>query len=121
MENSFVNRFNKVCDLLDRVTYKPGWTFDVFTVADSRAIAISVGFSALDTNTNVLEKWNGRQWLIGDHMNDSDIIRTAFLAVKTAETHEMLEFFKLDNKIVFDPHWDVEQLVRTDVPAETHH
>lgn len=54
--------------------------------------------------------WKSRKWLLSEHMTDSEIIQTIFLAVKTAEEHEIRELFKYKGQAIFGPHWNLDQI-----------
>jgi hypothetical protein len=56
--------------------------------------------------------WFGRKWRLSPHMTDGEIVQTAFLAVMTALEHEAREQFTFDGVSVFDPHYDIHELVR---------
>lgn len=45
----------------------------------------------------------GRKWYMSQHMTDSEIIQTIFLAVTVWEEHERRERFRLDGKAIFGP------------------
>jgi hypothetical protein len=91
-------------DILKRVHYKD-WTFEVHPTVDGAThYYLRVGFKHGD------ELWHGRKWLLSPHMTDSEIVQTAFLAVKTAEEHETREQFTYLDAAVFGPHLDVDVL-----------
>lgn len=50
-----------------------------------------------------------RKWYISPHMTDSEVVQTVFLAIKTAETHELLENFKFKGVQIFCPHLDLNE------------
>lgn len=54
--------------------------------------------------------YNSRKWLISRYATRSEVVQTIFLAIKTAEEHEMREEFMYKNSAIFGPHFDVEQL-----------
>ena len=56
-------------------------------------------------------QWGGRKWRLSKFMTKSEIVTTAFKAVLTATEHETREQFKYKGVSIFDPHYDVEQLV----------
>ena len=58
-------------------------------------------------NPGIIETQACRKWVLSEWMTDSEIIQTAFLAVKTAEMHEIHEQFKYDGVPVFNPHLDI--------------
>ena len=44
-------------------------------------------------------------------MTDSEIVRTAYKAVKTAVLHEMDELFLFDGEMIYSPHTNIYALV----------
>mgnify|MGYP006951087584 CR=1 FL=1 len=57
------------------------------------------------------ETWSGRKWYLSEHMADDEIVKTAYAACKTAVEHEIMEGFKVDGKVVFNPHVSFEALL----------
>lgn len=51
-----------------------------------------------------------RKWRLSQHMIRSELVRTAFLAVMTAEEHEIRESFRYRGRPIFGPHVGVEVL-----------
>lgn len=52
-----------------------------------------------------------RKWRISIRMTKSEIVQTAFLAILTAEEHEIRENFKYKGRAIFGPHFDIDKLV----------
>lgn len=55
--------------------------------------------------------WWGRKWYVSPHMTDGEIVQTVFLAIRTAQEHELREQFKFKGMRVFDPHYDIHNLI----------
>jgi hypothetical protein len=57
---------------------------------------------------------SGRKFYISPYMTEGEVVQTCFLAIKTAEEHEMRELFQFRKQRVFGPHfnlgWLAEQL-----------
>jgi hypothetical protein len=64
------------------------------------------------TKTGVEEEWKGRKNYLSDHMTDDEIIKTAYVTFKQAVEHEVMEGFKVDNTILFNPHVNFEALLQ---------
>lgn len=90
--------FGAIQVTLDRITYKPGWTFRVVDWAVESGIQVNDGHGG----------W-GRIWMITPGMTRSDIVRTVFLAIQVYEEHERREAFRVDDEVIYDPH---EELVK---------
>jgi hypothetical protein len=65
-----------------------------------------------DTRTGEPEPWVGRKWRLSLRMTDGEIAQTALMATLAAVEHEQRELFKVDGVSVFDPHYDLNALVR---------
>jgi hypothetical protein len=63
-------------------------------------------------NAPDLQWWKGRKWYLSDHMTEDEIIKTAFAAVKAAVDHEVMEGYKVDDIILFNPHVSFEELLK---------
>lgn len=74
-------------------------------------IYIQASYLAPCTKTNSLERWAGRKWYLSPYMTADEIVKTAYCAVEYAVKHEIMEGFKVDGKILFNPHVYFEQLL----------
>lgn len=82
------------------------------TLGDWSSWFISVGDPNGKCNeTGKPMPWWGRKFYISPHMTDGEIVQTIFLACKIAMEHELREQFKYKGVSVFDPHYDIEELV----------
>jgi hypothetical protein len=89
---------------LNRVSYKPGWEFSVtstpFEGERLRIVAPGLPDSYEDGRTIDLGVDSYLPWL----ENTDELARWLFSRVKRIEIHEAMEFFKVDGRIVWDPH-----------------
>lgn len=97
-------RRDAVCAVLSQVRYRD-WTFEI-----RGCDQIRVTFDGIDADTGERIKLNGRWWYVSPHAVPSEIVQTGFLAVKTAEEHEMRERFSYRGVAVFGPHFDLDAL-----------
>lgn len=115
-----VAQFEKLQEVVQRVTY-PGLRFGlrpqcnyplVFGVFSMEEVDIRVECPEGVCNvTGAIEPWNGRWWRLSPHMVPQEIVQTMFKAVLTALEHEAREQFLYKGVSVFDPHYDLDQLV----------
>lgn len=96
-----------VLDIVNRIVYKD-WKFRLQDKGDGWLIQAT--FLAPDIHTGADETQYCRKFYISSHACDSEIIRTAYLAIQQAEAHEMNEQFKFDNVAIFDPHLNYKNL-----------
>ena len=66
--------------------------------------------AACNVHGGELCEQSGRKWFLSYHMTDSEVVGTAFLAVKTAVEHEVREQFKFMNQPIYKPHYNVYEL-----------
>ena len=63
------------------------------------------------SNTGKLGEWKGRKNYLSDHMTDDEIVKTAYVTFKQAVEHEVMEGFRIDGKLLFNPHINFEELL----------
>lgn len=73
---------------------------------------IQIEYGAPCTKTGKMEKWKGRKWYLSEYMTDDEIVKTTWCAFEACVKHELMEGFKVDNIIVFNPHVNFEELLK---------
>jgi len=82
---------------------------------------LQASYVAPCTKTGGSEPWFGRKWYLSSHMTRDEVVKTAFAAFKAAVEHEVMEGFKFNGKIVFNPHVSFEALLSiTDQEVSRH-
>ena len=79
---------------------------------ESGRIFIQIVYDAVCSKTGKVETWHGRKWYLSEYMTDDEIIKTIYAAFEAAIKHEILEGFKVDGKILFNPHVNFEELLK---------
>ncbi|RPE05525.1 hypothetical protein EGT74_24385 [Chitinophaga lutea] len=74
-------------------------------------IFLQVTYEAPCTKTGDIQTWHGRKWYLSEHMTYDEIVKTAYAAFEAAVKHEVMEGFKFDGKVVFNPHVNYEALL----------
>ena len=74
-------------------------------------IFLQVIYHAPCTKTGELQEWHGRKWYLSQHMTDDEIVKTAYAAFESAIKHEIMEGFKVDGIVLFNPHVNFEVLL----------
>jgi hypothetical protein len=64
------------------------------------------------TKTGNGEWWKGRKWYLSEFMTRDEVVKTAYVAIKAVIEHEIMESFKVDDKIVFNPHTPYTELMK---------
>lgn len=65
-----------------------------------------------DTKSKEVIAWRGGKWFLSEHMTDDEIVKKVYLAFRTCIEHEVLESFKVDGIILFNPHVNFEELLK---------
>lgn len=61
--------------------------------------------------TGIRTAFKGRKWYLSEHMTDDEIVKTAWCAYEAAVKHEIMEGFKYDGIILFNPHTHFQALL----------
>ena len=59
-----------------------------------------------------LRNWHGRKWYLSDFMTEDEVIKTLFVAFKSVVEHEIMEGFKVDDTVLFNPHTSYTELLK---------
>ena len=92
----------EILDITEGVEYKD-WMF----VVEFRDSHIYLQIQFLDHDTKEVQKC--RKWLLSQHMTETEIVNTCYLAVRNAEEHEMNEKFTYGGHRVCNPHAAITQ------------
>lgn len=82
------------------------------TTKDVGRIFLQVIYKAPCTKTGDINEWSGRKYYLSDYMTDDEIVKTAYVAFESAIKHEIMEGFKVDGIILFNPHINFEELLK---------
>lgn len=98
--------------IIKHIHYKPDWGFVVKPVIpDTGTYYLQVRFPAYDATAEKYEVQSGRKWLLSEWMTEGEVVQTAFLAIKTAEEHELREQFSYYGVNIFGPHIEMDALI----------
>lgn len=75
-------------------------------------VFLQVYYEAICTRTGKEEQWSGRKFYLSEHMLPDEVIKTAWVAFEAAVKHEVMEGFTVDDKILFNPHVNFEELLK---------
>lgn len=103
-------RFCHVTDVVNRCKY-PGYSWLV--LGDDGYSVIVQGVFEAPCNVNGGEPVTQytRKWVIDAEADDGAIVRTLFKLVLTSIEHEAREQFTVDGKTIFQPHFNLDQLL----------
>lgn len=91
-----------------------GTNFDVIASRDKKyqnRIYIQVGYIAACTKTGQLQPWKGGKHYLSEHMTEDEVVKKIYVAFEQCVKHEVMEGFKYDNIIVFNPHVHFKELL----------
>lgn len=74
-------------------------------------IYLQISYYSKCSKTGEVDHWKGRKWYLSEYMTDDEVVKTAYVAFEAAVKHEILEGFKVDGKILFNPHVNFEALL----------
>lgn len=88
------------------------WTVRVDTGKTNTVPFLQVLFTDTDRISGKTSIQRCRKWQLSYHMVPSEVIRTAFKALRAAVIHEVEEEFRYDGARIYNPHMDLEVLAR---------
>lgn len=100
-------RHDEILEIVEQIQF-PGAYFCVFLKQGLTFLQIQP-LEGTCNKTNEPMAWRGRKWYISPHSTTSEIVQTAFLALRTAFEHEMREKFTFRGAAVLGPHWDLNE------------
>jgi len=89
----------------------PGYTFYVSRINVDAALLYALFEAPDNDNPSVMKTNMTRQWVVTSDMTDGAIVQTALKCVLTSIEHEAREQFTYKGARVFDPHFNIEDLV----------
>lgn len=108
-----LERVNSILSRLDLCCF--GTKFEIKASYDKAynngRVYLQVSYYAKCNKDGEEKEWFGRKWLLSEYMTDDEIIKTSYTAFKSVVEHEVMEGFKVDNIILFNPHINYEELL----------
>lgn len=96
-------------EIVNAITYKPGWSIDLRWAYDLPYIQISVS-NSMCASTGVPAPWKSGKRYLSKHMCRQEIVGVVFGLIKDAEEHETREWFRYRGAAIFNPHLDPDVL-----------
>ncbi len=75
-------------------------------------IYLQCKFKAPCSKTGQILEWKSGKHYLSSHMTEDEVIKKAFVCIRDAITHEVMENFKVDNITLFNPHTSFEALLK---------
>lgn len=101
--------------IVDYISYKPGWKLR-FTYGQRDYVQLEVteeSDSSLDSylRDGTRTPWKSGKRYLSEFMCRQEIVGVCFDLIKSAEEHEMREWFRYKGASIFNPHLDPDVLV----------
>ena len=113
---SKVSNLEKATALVNRITMQLLGIDFFIVVAEDKVhggrIYVQASYKSPCTNTGDIEQWKGRKYYLSEYMTDDEVIKTCYVAFEQAVKHEVMEGFKVDGIILFNPHINYEELLK---------
>ncbi len=73
---------------------------------------IQLKYKAPCTKTGLWGEWKSDKIYLSSYMTEDEVVKKVFVLFKRAVEHEIMEGFKFDGKIVFNPHTSFRDLLQ---------
>lgn len=103
-------------DIVDAISYKPGWTAAVTANGDTWFVQLSVSEES-DASLDSVKRdgtrapWKSGKRQLSRHMCRQEVVGVVFDLIKAAEMHEVHEWFRYRGASIYNPHLDPDVLV----------
>lgn len=113
---SKISDLEKVKAIVDRVTLELLGIQFFIVVAEDKVhggrIYVQASYESPCTNSGEIQEWKGRKYYLSEFMTEDEVIKTCYVAFEQTVKHEVMEGFKVDNIILFNPHINFEELLK---------
>jgi hypothetical protein len=94
------------------IEYDQTFTFHQPEFLKRGRVYIQLEYRAPCTKTGIYQNWKSGKHYLSSHMTEDEVVKRVYVALKDAVIHEVMEGFKFDNKIVFNPHVNFRELIK---------
>lgn len=106
----------EIKEIVNAITYKPGWTFHVSDDNGRLCLQASVDERsdlALDPTARDGKRypWKSGKRYFSEYMCRQEVVGVVLGLIKDAETHEIHEWFRYRGASIYNPHLDPDVLV----------
>lgn len=109
------NKIDKVREITQRLSCSVfGVAFKIRVDIDNiygGRVFIQIKYCAPCSKTGINETWSGRKWYLSEFMTEDEVVKTSYAAFEAAVKHEVMEGFKVDGIVLFNPHVDYTALL----------
>lgn len=109
----------RIKNVISKIRYKSGWSFRIGEKNGIAFIQVSVDKTVGRCSlTGEPVSWRGGKRFLSEWMTEQELVGVCFDAIKSAEEHEMREFFRYNGASIYNPHLSPDALV--DVASKKH-
>lgn len=105
----------RVQKILDRITLScMGVEFKIHVHMDKRGgdrAYLQLTYVSPCTHSGESQEWKSGKTYLSEFMTDDEIVKKAWVTFEQSVKHEIMEGFKVDGKILFNPHVNFEELL----------
>ncbi len=111
-----MDKLTEIKALVGRITTEVlGVTFKIEVHEDKihgGRLYLQVTYTAPCSKTGNAEEWKSGKNYLSEFMTPDEVIKKAYVTFEQAVKHEVMEGFKVDNIILFNPHTNFEDLLK---------
>ena len=103
----------EIADIIRAITYKKGWYFNLDISGSRLYVQVCIDTDCEIAYDMIAKKniaWKGGKHFLSSHMCRQEIVGTVFGAIRSAEEHEMKEWFRYKGASIYNPHLDPDAL-----------
>lgn len=98
----------KANSIINYISY-PEYNF-IATMDGRGEMYLQGEYSEKDINSGIMCRQYTRRWFISPYMTKSELVQTALKLILTSMEHRAREHFKYRDRLVFGPHFNVDDL-----------
>jgi len=111
-----MSKINEIRNILSKIDMQLlGTKFWIHAYHDKKyddgRIYLQIIYYADCQKTQEYKEWHGRKFYLSEYMTEDEIVKTAYLAFKLAIEHEVMEAFKINDIVLFNPHVNYKELL----------
>lgn len=109
--------YNDMVEIVSHISYKPGWFLTLGVDNDGKKAYLQINVDVSSDASLCSSKrdgtrvgWKSGKRYLSEHMCKQEIVGVAFDLFKSAELHEVHEWFRYHNRSIYNPHLDPDKL-----------
>lgn len=112
-----MDKLSKVRELINRISLEVlGVKFRIEAhydkVYNNGRVYLQVIYTAPCTKTGEVQEWKSGKNYLSEFMTDDEVIKKAYVTFEQCVKHEIMEGFRVDNIVLFNPHVNYTELLK---------